>query len=195
MIYQAREFGVDPTSKRPRVIPNPSKVTIDALPERRTVYKAVVTGGEVTTDLPPGKYAMCVLGMFRGRRSSKQVRCHYVVEFLHGLTEEQWEAVQHLHPRMAECVITSEGTVFTCRFCRRQSKHRLEAAMHECVHYGVNPLDVDADAKMQDATPHIPKGFAPPPLPSLNPLTDAIPAPVPSRFDEPPSLASLEELP
>ncbi len=198
-VFTSKGQGPEPghPEKGKRGIPNPSWVTICALPEHREVYQQVITGGVVTHELPMGKYAMSVVGCYTGRRARRQVRCHYVIEFVHDCTEEQWEVLQDLTPKNSSCVVTSKGTVFTCRFCKKASNARIEAAVHECAHLGIDPLSPDADSEMTDAVPNVPKGFVPERPPTGSPLASPLPpAPMPGNEPSaPPAPLTLEELP
>lgn len=128
-------------------IPRKSEVRIEAMPKRRCIFTGKVSNA-ANIDLDPGKYAICITKMVKGRRD---LNVSYSYQILHGLTEEQWTKFQFQRATKQKVLYTSDGFRWRCQWpgCDVECTSRIGAYIHECQdHLEIDPIAA-TDGKMR----------------------------------------------
>lgn len=86
--------------------------------------------------LDKGKYVL----MVRHKGGPFQKPFKYSIEFLQGITKEQFDTLEQMTPKMFKSMMTTEGTVFRCQMfgCTFKTQSRQAAVLHEADHAGVD---------------------------------------------------------
>ena len=119
-------------------IPRKARVRVEALPEKTLVWKGVASGS-LSVDLDPGKYIYKVHKVLGKKRFTG-----FCNQFLHELTEDQFNRLQHVQPKRSSFRITSEGPMYICGFtsCNNTYSSGTAMVMHELEHQGQKLQDV-----------------------------------------------------
>ena len=113
-------------------IPRHSRVRVEALPKRHSVFSGTVTNS-VALELDPGKYAFKI-----GNFKTKGATVTYAGTFLWGVTEEEYNKLKDLKPKTMKISNTSEGVRYLCQYtgCDGEFTSRTGAVLHESEHMG-----------------------------------------------------------
>lgn len=122
---------------------------VESLPNRGLVWKGTARGS-ATLDLDMGKYVW--VAHFNDK--TKMNNFKYREEFLHEVTQEQWDELYHMSPRIAKPMHTTQGLLWHCQFvgCDEQHTSRIAAVLHEAEHQGVDLMsNPEAKADVDNA--------------------------------------------
>lgn len=120
-------------------IPRKSRLRVESLPSRTVVWKGIASK-QWSFDLDEGKYVYKIhksLGVGR--------KCiNYTGAFLHGVTDEEFEKLQHIAPSRASYRVTSDGGEYNCGFtgCNEQYSSTMAMVKHELEHQGLTLQDL-----------------------------------------------------
>lgn len=125
-----------PESINGGIIPDETRVRVEALPHRNLVWDGTASEA-VSIPLDPGKYVVCMTKAIDQNNIWMQQ-----FEFLHKVTEDQFEVLQRLRPQRAKARQTSDGTVMmTCGMgldCKKKTTSTVEMILHEAQHLGLS---------------------------------------------------------
>ena len=118
-------------------IPRNSKVRIEALPNKTVVFKGKVTES-ITMNFDKGKYIYSVTKF----TDEHQDDLSYVDSFLVGMTDEQFNRLKMMKPKVLKPFLSSEGVRYRCTYigCDGEYTSRISAVLHEAEHQGINLL-------------------------------------------------------
>ena len=124
----------------PTSIPSNSMATVHALPYNTVIWQGKVTRS-LSLDLDPGYYSITI---HNGEDDPTGKFCYAWSEFFyHDITPEKWKILRRLRPRMAKGMLGTDGASWKCGYpgCREVTQTLTAAALHEFIHFGVNPLE------------------------------------------------------
>lgn len=120
-------------------IPRKARLRVESLPSRTVVWQGVVSK-TWAYDLDEGKY---VYKVHKSTGVGRRAIC-YTGAFLHGVTEEEFNKLQHIAPARASYRVTSDGPGYTCGFigCNEQYGTSLAMVKHELEHQNLELKDL-----------------------------------------------------
>lgn len=140
-----------------RGIPVDSDIRVSTIEGQ--IIKEDVATKEFSLTVDPGRYIYVVRKHYVGTKRGFR----YVGEFLVGLTEAQWAAMEFMDPQFSRVRQTTRGPRWTCTAlaCGHASISKISAMEHEAEHKGLSFLQA-VDAKMVEqqlveAAPGIPR--------------------------------------
>lgn len=141
-------------------IPKKARVRIEALPDKTPVFSGTVSDA-LYVELDPGKYAASVVKLTGSNGMRDIDNCCYTMEFLHEVSEESWQELKTIRPKLARVINTSEGPRYRCRIpgCDHEGTTPVSALMHEVTdHLGVKREDFLANPRGARVKAAIQKG-------------------------------------
>lgn len=136
MSVHTLKFGSEEENARgtAKDIPPDTKIMVVSLPGHRLVWKGEATRS-FSHDFDPGKYRYSMMKFVSPKSEGVPNIVEKVVgDFLVDITEEQFNRLKHIEPRMVRTRMVSGGNhVWACRVpgCKSKVTNRIAAVIHE----------------------------------------------------------------
>lgn len=146
-----------------RGIPTDSTIRIATV--EGAILKEDIASKQYSMTLDPGRYIYSIRKHYIGTKRGFR----FVGEFMVGITEKQWQAMEFMEPQFSRVRQTTRGPRWTCNAlgCGNASISKISAMEHEASHKGLSFLQaVDAkmvEQQMQELAPTVPLDKTPPP--------------------------------